>query len=371
MKKFALVVFVLWSITLTACGKASVSEPATATDNATPNEVVLSANAQGVIVIAVQPVPIPDYLEIPARAQPDPRLVIRVFPPIGGRLVTMEVKPGDRVRAGQTVAVLESSDVSSARVDYEKARSDAELKEKTLKRAALLFENKVFAEKDYQQAVTDAEMARSELNRTRDRLRVLRIDPQGTSNRFVVAAPRAGVVLDIGAAQGEFSKSLDAPAPLCTLADLSSVWMVGDVYEKDLATLKTGVSAEVTLNAYPDKMWKGTVAAMSDIADPATRTLKVRVVLPNPGEQFKPEMFGMLKILRGISTSLLIPHSAVVHEGALASVFVQKSPGHFVRRTVALGHTVGDQVEVQSGLQSGESIVVEGALLLRNSALAD
>jgi cobalt-zinc-cadmium efflux system membrane fusion protein len=196
---------------------------------------------------------------------------------------------------------------------------------------------------------------------------VLGIEPEGTSNRLAVVAPRAGVVLDIGEAPGELSKSVDSPAPLCTLADLSRVWAVGDVYEKDLEGLAQGSAAEVSFNAYPGEKWKGSVAAISDVVDPSTRTLKVRVVLANPGWRLKPEMFGSIRLYRASAQAISVPATAVLRDDSSAFVFVEKSAGQYDRRQVSLGRTLDLGIQVTSGIKPGEAVVTEGAILLRNS----
>jgi cobalt-zinc-cadmium efflux system membrane fusion protein len=319
----------------------------------------------GIRTVAVEQRETPNYLDLPGRIQPDPTKVVRVFPPAGGRLLAVEVRPGDRVRKGQALALLDSSDVSSARSDYQRALADAEVKQKAVQRASLLFEHQVLSGKEYQQARADAKIANAELERTRSRLRVLGISREAPSDRLMVTAPRAGVVLDIGAAPGEFSKSLDAPAPLCTLADLSTVWAVGEVFEKDMAELKTGAPATVAVGAYPNQTWSGRVVAISDALDPVTRTAKLRVVLTNRENRLKPEMFATIHVLRSTFSGVAIPVSAILHEGDSAYVFVQKSPGHFEHRTVTLGRSLQTEVEIISGLNPGEAVVVEGALLLR------
>ncbi len=350
---------------LAACGKSPASGPASAGGTSASSDVVLPPDSRGVRTVTVARAEIADYLDVPGRIQADPTRVVRVFPPVGGRLISVEVRPGDRVRKGQTLALLESSEVTGARADYEKARADNEVKQKALQRASLLFENQVLSEKEFQQARADAEMAEAELRRTLARLRVLGVSPEGASNRFAVVAPRAGVVLDIGAAAGEFSKSLDAPAPLCTVADLSTVWAVGEVYEKDMAGLKVGAPAQVSVSAYSQQKWSARVAAISDALDPVTRTAKLRLVLENPGGRLKPEMFATIRLLRSSLQGLEIPSSAVLREGAANYVFVQKAPGHFERRSVTLGRALNGNVEVTSGLAEGEVVVAEGALLLR------
>lgn len=350
---------------LAGCGSSGQKAQPPAADTSGASEVVLAKDAQGIRTVVAEFRPIADVLQVPARIGADPRQVIRVFPPVGGRLISVTVRPGDRVQKGQTLAVLESSDVSSARADFLKARADAEVKQKALKRASMLFENQVMPEKDYQQAHADAEMSEAELQRTLDRLRVLGVAPEGTSNQFTVAAPRAGVVLDVGAAPGEFSKSLDAPQPLCTLADLSTVWALGDLLEKDVPGLRAGLAAEVTVNAYPGDKWKGRVAAVSDVLDPLTHTLKLRVVLPNPAARLKPEMFALIRLARTNTPGIIVPSAAVVREGTQSFVFVQKAAGHYERRGITLGRATDGEVEVMSGLKAGETVVAEGALFLR------
>jgi membrane fusion protein, heavy metal efflux system len=349
---------------LVGCGGSSAPKQAPAPQ---PNssELVLRPDLMGIRILTVQQKQIPSYLEVPGRIQADPTKVVRVFPPVGGRLLSMEVRPGDRVKKGQTLARLDSSEVSSARSDYQKARADAEVKQKASQRASLLFEHQVFSEKDYQQAQADAEISKAELERARSRLRLLGVASDSSSDHLVVTAPRAGVVLDIGAAPGEFSRSLDAPAPLCTLADLSTVWAVGDVYEKDMAGLKVGALAQIAVSAYSSQAWNGRVVAISDALDPVTRTAKLRVVLTNPANRLKPEMFATIRLLRSTFSGIAIPTSAILREGDTAYLFVQKSPGHFERRTVTLGRPLQLDVEVTAGLSPGEAVVVEGSLLLR------
>ncbi len=368
MKRFGLGVLVLLIVGLTACaGPSKTASPSSPAPQSAATDLVVPESAQGIRTVIVARQQIPDYLEVPGRIQADPTRVVRVFPPVGGRLVSVEVRPGDRVRKGQTLATLESSDVASARSDYLKARADSELKERAMKRASLLFENQVLSEKEYHQAEADAQMAKAELERARARLQTLGISPEGPSNRYVVAAPRAGVILDIGGAQGEFSKSLDSPAPLCTIADLSVVWAVGEVYEKDLAGLKADAPAQVAVSAYPDEKWRARVTAISSALDPVTRTLKLRVVLENPNRKLKPEMFISIRLLRSIISGLAIPSAAVVRENGGTYVFVQKASGHFERRPLSLGRTLDGNAEVTSGLHEGEAVVAEGALLLRGA----
>jgi cobalt-zinc-cadmium efflux system membrane fusion protein len=350
------------------CGRSTLQNQVAA-QNAQPasasTTTFVPTDAQGIRTMTVEQRPIPEYLLIPGRVVPDPTRVVHVFAAAGGRLLEMTVRPWDRVEKGQTLALLESSDVSRSAADYQKALVDAAVKKKALDRAEDLYSHNAIAQKDFELAQADAQMANQEQKAALDALHLLGVDPAAETNQLRVLAPRSGVVLDIGASAGEMSKSLDAPQPLCTVADLTTVWVEGEVFEKDLAALKPGAAAEVTLNAYPDKKWSGTISTVSDAVDPATRTLKVRVVLANPELQLKPDMFATVRLLRSTTRGILIPSASVIREGAAAYVFATAGGNKFARRDVVLGRTEDGNVEVTSGLSPGAVIVSEGALLLR------
>lgn len=361
---------------LSSCGKT----PTVAADQqsgsasgiasgAPAGDYVLPADPRGVATARVEARQLPDYLEIAAHIEADPTRVVHVFAPISGRLISVTVRPSDHVTAGQTLAVLASSDVAAARAAYRQAAADNEVKKKALARAEDLYQHGALAAKDYQQSQADAQSSSATLESAVERLQLLNVEPTGSSDQIKVLAPRAGVVIDLGAAAGEFSKSLDNSSPLCTLADLSTVWALGDVYEKDLATVKVGEAADVQVNAYAGETWRGRVGAISDQVDPNTRTMKVRVVLPNSNERLKPEMFGSIRLLRSTQMGVAVPATAVLREGSAGSVFVQRAPGHFERRAVTLGRTLdNDQVEVVSGLKPGDTIVTQGPGLLQATA---
>lgn len=330
-------------------------------------DVLLAADAKGVRTLTVQPRQIPDYLEIPGRVAPDPTRVVHVFPATPGRVTEMRVRPWDRVVQGQTLAIIESSDASRALTDYEKARADAELKKKSLDRSSDLYAHHAVAEKDLQQAEADARSADAEVKTTLDHLHLLGVDPASAANQLTVLAPRSGVVLDVGAATGELSKSLDAPQPLCTIADLDTIWVEGEIQEKDLKGIRKGAPAEITISAYPGEKWSGRVAVVGDVVDPLTHTLKVRFELANPQLRLKPDMFATVRLLRSSSQGLLIPASSVDREGQKTYVFVGTGNNRFERREVVLGRTVDESVEIVSGLTSGAVIVSEGSVLLRGA----
>jgi len=370
MKSEVLVVTLIAGAFFCGCGSNdNPSEgPKSANSDNSKGKDYVASDAKGIQTMTVNASEVPNYLELAAHIEADPTRVVHVFAPAGGRITELKVRPWQRVEKGQTLALLQSSDLAKAMSDFHKAAADNEVKQKQLTRAQDLLAHHAIAEKDFQQAQADAQMATAELSATREQILVLGMDPNTATAQLRVTAPRSGVILDVNAAQGEFSKSLDAPMPLCTIADITTVWAVGDVYEKDLSVVKAGQEAKVTLNAYPGESWKGRISTVSDTVDPVTRTLHVRVILPNENARIKPAMFGSIRILRSSSQGILVPTSAVIREGNAAYVFTDKGNGKYERRDVNLGRALDGSLEITSGLSAGDKIVSEGGLLLRENA---
>ncbi len=354
---------------LVGCGTGESKDvtPSNLPNPSSPGIEYVAPDSKGIQTQAARTSTIPEYLDLPAHIEADPTRVVHVFAPAGGRIVEMKVRPWDRVEKGQTLAMLESSDLARAVSDYHKALADHEVKQKALVRAQDLLDHKAISEKDFEQTQGDAQQSQAEVEAAREQVQVFGMDPDHASTQLLVRAPRAGVVLDIGAALGEFSQALSAPAPLATVADITSVWAVGDIYEQDLSAAKSGEIVQVTLNAYPDQHWAGRVSVVSDAVDPATRTLHVRVVLPNDGSRIKPGMFGAIRILRSSAQGVLVPTAAVIREGNDAYIFGGKGNGRFERRAVKIGRTLDGSIEIISGVSAGETIVSEGTLLLRSA----
>ena len=375
VERIALIAWVGVSLALAAgacnragSGQSAAAEPASQPPGAA-DDFVLADGARGITTAPVRSAALPDYLDIAARIQADPTRVVRVYAPVSGRLLSVAVRPADDVQQGQVLATLASADLAQAWAADRQAEADAQVKRRALERARVLYENHVIALRDYEQAQADAASAAAALTSARARLELLGADPDSAADQVSIRAPRAGVVIDVGAAPGEFAKSLDNANPLCTIADLSDVWAVGDVYEKDVASIRVGAPAAVAVTAYPGETRTGRVTAIGSAVDTTTRTLKVRVVLANPGRQLKPDMFATIRAVRAVRTAVLVPEAAVLREGSSAFVYVQRIPGHFVRRAVTLGQDADhDQLEVMTGLTPGDTVVVDGAELLRAAA---
>ncbi len=248
--------------------------------------------------ITVHPQKIVDRLNIPARVAANPTKVVQIFPPLSGRVMRFSVLPGQIVQAGQTIAILQSGNVAQARSDFEKAKIQVTLADAALKRGKLLLQHEVLAKADYEQLVAADDAAHSEQERARQVIHELGFSENNNSDEAPIRAPIGGVVLDTGAAVGEMQRSLDNATPLATIANLNQVWVLGDAYQNDLASIQVGRPVTVTFPAYPGLSMAGRVDNVSESLDPNTMAVKVRVVLANPQLRLKPQMFATISIDR-------------------------------------------------------------------------
>jgi cobalt-zinc-cadmium efflux system membrane fusion protein len=348
------------ALTMTACHQ-ELPPGASATNSA-------SAPADSAVrYVTVAQQTIDDRLDLTAKVQADPARLLRVFPPASGRLLAINVKAGDMIARGEALALIDSVDAASAQSDFTKAQIEAERAQRAADREKVLLDHGAVAEKDYIDAKALADSARAELARTRRHLEVLGVNTNAPTDRIPLLSPSRGVVLSVTAAPGELSKSLDNADPLMTIADLSTVWIVGDVFEKDIGKVQPGTRVSVTVDAFPGQQWPGRIDSVSGALDVATRTLKVRVALENPRQKLKPEMFAAIHVDLGSHRAAVVPTSAVIHEGPKTVVFVDNH-GRPEQQNVTTGQAVDGKIEITSGIQDGQRVAVNGAELLTGGA---
>jgi membrane fusion protein, heavy metal efflux system len=317
--------------------------------------------------ITVHPQAVSNQLLLAAHLMANPTSVVHIFPPISGRVVALKVLPGQEVTKGEQLGLLQSSDAAQARSDFEKAKIEAARADLQLQRGKDLLQHEVMAQRDYDdlKALDDADHA--ELNRARQALVMLGFSEDSTSDVIPIRSPITGVVLDVGTATGEMQRSLDNATAIATIADINSIWVVGDLYPRDLASVKVGESVEVTVTGYPGQVLHGIIDNISDAVDPTTLTLKVRVVLPNPEHKLKPQMYATIAVTNQKGSAIVVPSTAVIQNGKAAFVFVESSPGKYLRRDVTLGAVHDTTDEIIHGLEDGDKVVSTGAELLRES----
>ena len=298
----------------------------------------------------------------------------KVSPRVTGKAVKIMASQGDRVKVGQVLAYIDSVELDQIWSDFSKARGKAELAKKNLKREETLFEKKVSPEKDVLKARQELGEAEADLYLARERFRLIGVDinqlaanqGNGQHPMIPVSAPVGGIVIEKTVTQGEV---VGPEKTIFMVADLSTLWVVFDVYEKDMSRLKTGTSVKVSVTAFPDKIFKGKISYIADIVDEKTRTEKARVTVDNPGRLLKPGMFATIvaEVGSGPAEKLMtVPEEAIQIEGAAQYVFVQIAPDKFKRRNIETGRTFGKNLEVMSGLKIGENIAISGAFTLKS-----
>jgi cobalt-zinc-cadmium efflux system membrane fusion protein len=303
------------------------------------------------------------------KVQFDEDRLARILPPLAGQIVDLRVKVGDVVRKRQPLCAISSREAATAVGEHMESRKDLELAEKTYAMTQDLFDHEAASKIALQQAVNDLAKARSRVARNEEALRVLGLsaedDAARLSGRVPLISPLTGTVIERRVTEGQFVQT--DSTPLMTVADLSTVWVLGDIFERDLRLVTTGQRATITVAAYAQERFQGRVTYLSDVIDPSTRTVKVRVSVANPGVRLKPEMFASVALDVGPGErALTVPARAVFTEDGRTWVYVATGAGRFVRRPVELAEDEGADRRVHSGLAAGERVIVDGALLLRS-----
>ena len=305
-------------------------------------------------------------LNVTGTVAPDISRNVPVISLAAGRVVSINAKLGDFVNKGQLLLRLQSADVANALSDYRQAVADETLSRAQLDRAKLLYDNGATAQKDLEIAIDAEEKAKVSLLTAEEKLRVLGADRNNQSTIIDIHAPVSGVITDQQVTNASGVQGLSAPNPF-TISDMSSVWILCDVYENDLKLVHLNEFADVRLNAYPDRVFRGRISNIGPILDPNVRTAKVRLELRNPGVM----RFGMFVSARfhggRKEARAAIPASAVLHLHDRDWVYKPAGDHEFRRFEVTAGKMLPDNMqEIVAGVAPGDR-VVKTALVLQNT----
>jgi len=341
------------------------------------NEVWLplaqSRNA-GLAMATVEVRAVGGLIQATGRLTFDDRRVTHVFSPVGGRVTRLLADLGQRVQAGQPLALIDSPDLGSALADARKAEAAYALAEREYERQKELFAAHAGAQRDLETAEASWKNAQAERDRARQKAGFLHApETKGVSQGFALRAPIAGEVIARSTnpgtdVPGQYGGG--ATSELFTLGDLGTLWLMADLYEADLFRVKVGSRVEVRVEGYPLGPVTTRVDWISSTLDPATRTAKLRCVLPNRSHLLRPEMFAKVLIQVVPDQALAIPRTAVVRLGSQTYAFVELPPAadgtlRFERKPVKVDEQVaGDLLPVKDGLKQGERVVAKGAMIL-------
>jgi cobalt-zinc-cadmium efflux system membrane fusion protein len=323
-------------------------------------------------VVAVDKSKLPRALRLTGAVAYNAFKTTPVFSAVGGPVQEILAEPGQNVKVGQTLLTVTSPDYSAARSAYLKAVTAFQLADKNYDRSKDLYEHKAIAERDLQQAESDRAQAQADQQSAEDALRALGIrDPESlvkappkTTGQIPVPAPAAGQIVERLVGPGQL---LQAASTQCfTISDMSTVWVLVNVYQNDLAYVRKGDRVDLTTDAYPD-IFHGTISYIADALDPNTRTLQARIVTENPGYKLKKDMYVTATVHAGaLANALTVPDAAVLRDTENQPfVYVQTGSNQFARRLVKVGDSQDGRMLIEDGLKEGEHVVGDGSLFLQ------
>ncbi len=319
----------------------------------------------------------------------DDDVTVQVFPPFSGQVGQVFVKAGDRVIKGEALASANAADLAQAQSDLATgvanltaAKAQLQTAQANAIRQRALLKIQGAAVRDVQQSASDLATAQAAvkgdeaaLAAVRNRLRLLGVDAAHAAEATaMVRAPISGVVIQrqIGPGQYLNSTANGATTALFTISDLSKIWLTANVRETDAGRMKIGDPVQVRVTAFPGRIFDARISYVAPMLDPATRRLPVRATVVNPGEMLKPGMFATFTITSGAGEMApAVPEAAVIYEGDDARVWIAGANRALALRQIRAGRTRDGRVEVLSGLQTGDKVVVAGALFIDRAARSD
>jgi cobalt-zinc-cadmium efflux system membrane fusion protein len=320
-------------------------------------------------------------LHATAEIQFNANRLFHIGPRVSGRVVGVFADLGEEVRQGQRLALIDSVELGKAISDYLTFKTSVEVHEAHFNREQRLWEKRVSSEKEMLDAKAAYLQAKAEFEAAENSLHLLGLSEQDildlksqthSTTAFPILSPFGGTVVEKHTTLGEMT---DPAVRLFTVADLKVLWIMLDIYEKDLAKINPGQDVNISVAAYPEKYFQGKIAYISDVMDERTRTIKVRVEIDNSERKLKPGMFATARISMGEEGNgterLTIPRSAIETYENKKVVFVSLGGSTFQMREVQAGEEFDTQVEVLGGLKEGEEIVTKGGFYLKSELLKE
>ncbi len=308
-------------------------------------------------------------LDLPGEVAVDPDKAARVASPVAGRLERIDFQEGGTVKRGALLALLRVPDLGRMKADQAATQARAASARANAARLEQLGSRGLAATQDVVTAKAEADALEAQARAASELARAVGSGGDAIGSQLSIRAPIGGIVLRRNAIVGQ---PVTADDVLATIADLSEVWFLGRVFEKDLANVRVGAKAELELNAFPKKRFEGTVDYVGHEIDPVARTVTARIRLANPEGLLRVGLFGNARVSLGAEASepvLVVARDAIVDVGGKPVVFVREPDGDFELHEVVPGRSALGKVAITSGLREGEQVVVEGAFTLKSAVL--
>jgi len=363
---------IIAAIIAVACSTAAAAQTATPISLQIPPS---SQAGRDLVIAPVKHEAMQQRIVATAIVEPDAAAVADISSIIPARVTKLIVQPGQYVKAGDPLVILSSVELGETKTEYLKARSLEAISGQRLKREQDLYAKKITPMRDLLDARAQRDAALAEYEASREKLRLL-ITPadlstvQWTANghplsEFPLVSPIAGTLVKRDLRIGGMVDR-DGPAPL-TVINLERVWVVANIFEHDLAGLRTGDLAEITVEAYPNRNFTGRITYIGDEVDRTTRAVRAKIEVPNPDHVLKPGMFARTTIDTGSARGVIVaPETAIYEVDGKEVVFVPDGDGRFSVRPVTLGRRGNVTVEITAGLKQGDQVVAKGGLALKS-----
>jgi len=321
-------------------------------------------------VVTVEPLKLPRVLRLTGAVSYNAFNTVPVITQVGGPVSRILVVPGERVKKGQSLLEVSSPDYSLLYAAYLKARDTYRVTDKNYARAQDLYEHHAIAERDLLQAESDRIQAQADLNAALLGLKILGIakpedlEKAPSSAEIPLLAPIGGEVVERDVAPGQLLQAGATQAFI--ISDMSSVWVLANVYQGDMAAVHVGDQVRVQTDSYPDK-FQGKISFMSPALDPNTRTLQARIVVENPGEKLKNNMYVTATVNAGVEqNAIAVPDASVLRDDENQPfVYVATGSNQFGRRSVEIGQSESGKTQILKGLSPGDKVVGDGSLFLQ------
>jgi cobalt-zinc-cadmium efflux system membrane fusion protein len=362
-----------------ADAKPPVPAPAVGLVKLTADE----ASSAGLVVQNAARLEYRSHRDFPGTVTPNQHALADITALVRGRVIDVYADLGQEVKAGSLLALLYSGELGMAQSAYLKAGAKLYVTERAYRRAQLLLKEKVIGLAEAQRREGEMISTRAEKRESHDRLLLLgmteeeirKMDRDQTIRSYVpILAPFDGRVINRNLTKGEVVETTEK---LFAVADLSEVWVLGNIPEKDIPFIRQegggpDQKIEILLNAYPNEVFHGKITYVGDVLEARTRTMNLRIEVPNPDRKLKPEMFATIRVYSEPEKNVLaVPEQAIQRERDRKFVFVQRDQDTFEVRNVTLGESNGEVVKVLDGLREGEQVVTAGAFILKSELLGE
>lgn len=328
--------------------------------------IISDSLAKMITIDTVTQRPVDNQLKLSGMVGFDENKVLKVFPNSSGVVMQAAVSFGDYVHKGQPLAVIKSADVAGNYSDLTSAEADLKIAKRQMENAKSLYEGGISSQREYEEARQNYEKAVAETNKIRTAIQINGGGHTAPGGIYTITAPTNGYIVEKKIAPGAFIRG-DMNDNLFTISDLHDVWVWANVYETDIAKVHEGDPAKVTTLAYPDKVFLGRVDKVNDLIDPANKSLRVRITLPNDSLLLKPEMFADVLIEnQNAKQALAVPASAVVTDNGKPYVVTYRNQNDVSVKPINVLKTTNNITYIE-GLQPGELVISQNQLLLYNA----